>query len=45
MGLTPVVKRVILKTPWRMASPHITAFKQFALAKKAIPSIRPGPIS
>ena len=34
MGLTPVVKRVILKTPWRIASPHITAFKRFRLQRK-----------
>jgi mitochondrial fission protein ELM1 len=34
MGLTPVVKRVILKTPWRILSPHITAFKRYAISKK-----------
>lgn len=34
MGLTPIVKRVILKTPWRIASPHITAFKRYAFSKK-----------
>jgi len=34
MGLTPVVKRVILKTAWRIASPHVTAFKRFAFSEK-----------
>ena len=34
MGLTPVVKRVILKTPWRILSPHITAFKRYAISKR-----------
>ena len=43
MGLTPVVKRVILKTPWRIASPHITAFKRFAFSKKGDPVDPPWP--
>ena len=34
MGLTPIVKRVFLKPLWRIASPHITAFKRFAFSKK-----------
>ncbi len=34
MGLTPVVKRVFLKPLWRIASPHITAFKRFAFSEK-----------
>ena len=34
MGLTPVVKRVLLKTAWRILSPHITAFKRYAISKK-----------
>ncbi|MBI4724608.1 MAG: mitochondrial fission ELM1 family protein [Rhodomicrobium sp.] len=34
MGLTPSVKRVLLKTPWRILSPHITAFKRFAMSEK-----------
>lgn len=34
MGLAPVVKRVILKTPWRVFSPHITVFKRFAFSEK-----------
>lgn len=34
MGLTPVVKRVFLKTPWRILSPHITAFKRFAISER-----------
>ncbi len=34
MSLTPIVKRVILKTPWRIASPHVTAFKRFAISGK-----------
>jgi mitochondrial fission protein ELM1 len=34
MGLTPVVKRVFLKTPWRILSPHITAFKRYAISKR-----------
>ena len=43
LGLTPVVKRVILKTPWRIASPHITAFKRFAFSKKGDPVDPPWP--
>ena len=43
MGLTPVVKRVILKTPWRIASPHITAFKRFAFSKKGDALASPWP--
>jgi len=43
MGLTPVVKRVVLKTPWRIASPHITAFKRFAFSKKGDPVDPPWP--
>ena len=43
MGLTPVVKRVILKTPWRIASPHVTAFKRFAFSKKGDPVDPPWP--
>ena len=43
MGLTPVVKRVILKTPWRIASPHITAFKRFAFSDKGDPVDPPWP--
>jgi len=34
LGLTPVVKRVFLKTAWRILSPHITAFKRYAFSKK-----------
>jgi uncharacterized protein len=34
MGLTPAVKRVLLKTPWRVLSPHITALKRFAMSEK-----------
>jgi hypothetical protein len=34
MGLTPVVKRVFLKTAWRILSPHITAFKRYAISEK-----------
>jgi len=34
LGLTPVIKRVLLKTPWRILSPHITAFKRFAMSEK-----------
>ncbi len=33
MGFTPVVKRVFLKTAWRILSPHITAFKRYAFSK------------
>lgn len=43
MGLTPVVKRVILKTPWRIASPHITAFKRYAISEKGDPVEAPWP--
>jgi uncharacterized protein len=34
MGLSPVVKRVFLKPLWRALSPHITAFKRYAISKK-----------
>ncbi len=34
MGLKPVVKRVILKTLWRVASPHIMAFKRYAISER-----------
>jgi mitochondrial fission protein ELM1 len=34
MGLSPAVKRVFLKAPWRILSPHITAFKRYALSEK-----------
>jgi hypothetical protein len=34
MGLTPIIKKVILKTPWRIASPHITAFKRHAFSER-----------
>src|SRR5262249_40873830 len=34
LGLKPIVKRVILKTPWRIASPHITAFKRYAFSTR-----------
>ncbi len=32
MGLTPIVKRVLLKSPWRILSPHVTAFKRYAMS-------------
>jgi mitochondrial fission protein ELM1 len=34
MGLRPVIKRVVLKTLWRIASPHITAFKRYAMSER-----------
>jgi len=34
LGLAPVVKRVFLKTPWRILSPHIMAFKRFAISQR-----------
>ncbi|MGO9171490.1 MAG: mitochondrial fission ELM1 family protein [Rhodomicrobium sp.] len=34
LGLAPVVKRVILKTPWRILSPHIMAFQRHAVSKR-----------
>ncbi len=34
LGLTPVVKRVILKTPWRILSPHIMAFPSYAVSAR-----------
>ncbi len=43
MGLTPIVKRVILKTPWRIASPHIMAFKRFAFSERGDPVEAPWP--
>ena len=43
MGLTPVVKRVFLKPLWRIASPHITAFKRFAFSKAGDPVDPPWP--
>ncbi|MBT3069333.1 mitochondrial fission ELM1 family protein [Rhodomicrobium sp. Az07] len=32
MGLQPVLKRVVLRKPWRVASPYVTAFKRFAFS-------------
>jgi len=32
MGLEPVLKRVVLRKPWRIASPYVTAFKRFAFS-------------
>jgi mitochondrial fission protein ELM1 len=32
MGLQPVLKRVVLRKPWRIASPYVTAFKRFAFS-------------
>ncbi len=43
MGLKPVVKRVFLKTPWRVLSPHIMAFKRFAFTKASDPVAPPWP--
>jgi mitochondrial fission protein ELM1 len=43
MGLAPAVKRVLLKTPWRILSPHITAFKRFAMSEKGDPVTPPWP--
>ncbi len=43
MGLTPVVKRVFLKTLWRIATPHVMAFKQFAFSSKGDPVAPPWP--
>ena len=34
LGLTPSVKRVFLKTPWRILSPHIMAFKRYAISAR-----------
>ena len=34
LGLTPVIKRVILKTPWRILSPHIMAFPHYAVSER-----------
>jgi len=34
MGLAPVVKRVFLKTPWRILTPHVMAFKRFAVSAR-----------
>jgi uncharacterized protein len=43
LGLNPIVKRVILRTPWRIASPHITAFKRFAVSARGDPVEGPWP--
>ncbi len=43
MGLSPVVKRVLLKTPWRILSPHITAFKRFAVSARGDSAEAPWP--
>jgi uncharacterized protein len=43
MGLAPVVKRVFLKTPWRVLSPHITAFKRYAVSDRGDPVEAPWP--
>lgn len=34
MGLSPVVKRVLLKTPWQILSPYVMALKRFAVSGK-----------
>jgi uncharacterized protein len=34
MGLKPVIKRVFLKPLWRALTPHIMAFKRYAISKK-----------
>ena len=43
MGLTPVVKRVFLKTPWRVLSPHIMPFKRFAVSARGDTTEAPWP--
>ncbi len=43
LGVTPIVKRVILKTAWRIASPHITAFKRYAFSMRGDPVEPPWP--
>ncbi len=43
MGLNPIVKRVFLKPLWRIATPHVMAFKQFAFSKKGDPVTPPWP--
>jgi mitochondrial fission protein ELM1 len=34
MGLSPLVKRVLLKAPWRALSPHVMAFKRYAISRR-----------
>src|SRR3974390_716496 len=43
LGLSPVVKRVFLKTPWRVLSPHIMAFKRHAVSKRGDQIVPPWP--
>jgi mitochondrial fission protein ELM1 len=43
MGLTPVIKRVRLKTPWRILSPHVTALKRFAMSERGDSIVPPWP--
>ncbi len=40
MGLQPAVKRVLLNAPWRILSPHVMAFKRFAVSRRG-DSIQP----
>jgi len=43
MGLAPILKRVVLKKPWRIASPYVTAFKRFAFSSKGASLEAPWP--
>jgi uncharacterized protein len=43
MGLKPVVKRVFLKTPWRILTPHLMAFKRYAFTDGSDPVTPPWP--
>jgi uncharacterized protein len=43
MGLKPVVKRVFLKPLWRIATPHVMAFKRFAFSDKGDSVMPPWP--
>ncbi|RJF81908.1 hypothetical protein D3877_17585 [Azospirillum cavernae] len=43
LGLTPVIKRVALRTPWRQLSPYLRVGNQFAASAKGDPIRAPWP--
>jgi uncharacterized protein len=43
LGLKPIVKRVFLKPLWRIATPHVMAFKRYAFSSKGDPVTPPWP--
>ena len=43
LGLTPVIKRVSLRTPWRQLTPRLRLFQRHAFAKDSDPLLPPWP--